>query len=178
MFLAIISADEARQVVSEGRTGTMMPAFAREHGGELTSLQLEILIEGIKSRWAKPVADASSLPAYVGAPIASEEPADLAASEALFAKQCGSCHGPDGEGGDAGPLKVQAFLELASDQALRRIIITGRPDLKMPDFRQRAQMAPGGEPMTSAEIDQLVALMATWREMLRHSPHADQQAMR
>ncbi len=179
MFLAIISIDESRRVISEGRTGTMMPAFSREHGGELTPLQIDILIEGMRSRWAKPVADASSLPAYAGTPIDHTEVADPTASEALFAKECGSCHGQHGEGGDAGPLKVPAFLELVSNQALRRVIITGRPDLNMPDFRQRAQMIPGSSPISSADIDKIVALLAKWREEgYPLVPQAHEQAMR
>jgi mono/diheme cytochrome c family protein len=136
-----------------------------------------VLIEGMRSRWAKPIADAASLPAYMAAPATSDQPPDLAASQALFSKQCGGCHGASGEGGEAGPLKAPAFLALVSDQSLRRIIITGRPDLNMPNYRERAQMIPGSSPISSAEIDQLVALMASWRD-LAHAPRNDQQASR
>ncbi len=55
------------------------------------------------------------------------------------------------------------FLDLISDQALRRIIITGRPDLGMPTYHDK-DMRPGDfEPLTSAEIDQLVALLSARR---------------
>ena len=40
-----------------------------------------------------------------------------------------------------GAINVPAFLALISDQALRRIIITGRPDLGMPNLRRAATAA-------------------------------------
>ena len=59
----------------------------------------------------------------------------------VFARACASCHGEQGQGGiydgdrrkPAGAINVPEFLALLSDQALRRLIITGRPDLGMPD---------------------------------------------
>lgn len=177
MFLAIISEDELRRVVSEGREGTMMPSFARQHGGDLTPLQIGVLIEGVRNRWSTPVADAEALPKYQSDTEPPAHPADLASSEKLFEQQCGSCHGAEGAGASAGPVKVPAFLALVSDQALRRVIITGRPDLEMPDFRERAQMTPGSPPLTSAQIDELVALLASWRDS-GHLPSTHQQAGR
>jgi hypothetical protein len=64
-----------------------------------------------------------------------------------------------------------------SDQALRRIIITGRPDLGMPDYRARAKAEGKVEALTSAQINQIVALLASWREQA-HTPPAVGQAMR
>ena len=63
----------------------------------------------------------------------------------------------------AGAINDVAFLALTSDQTLRRIIITGRPDLKMPDYASRDGRAKDFAPLTSAEIDDLVALLAQWR---------------
>jgi cytochrome c oxidase cbb3-type subunit 3/ubiquinol-cytochrome c reductase cytochrome c subunit len=58
----------------------------------------------------------------------------------------------------------RAFLALISDQALRRIIITGRPDLGMPNYAESAGRPKGYKPLTSGEIADVVALLAYWRQ--------------
>ncbi len=181
IFLAIVPPVELRKVISEGRHGTMMPAFAREQGGTLTPLQVEILIDGMQ-RWFKTVPDAQSLPTYL--PLATSPPGgtdaaatEIAAGGELFAKHCASCHGDQGQGGMGGALHVPAFLALVSDQALRRIIITGRPDLGMPDYRARAKADGKVELLTTTQINQIVALLASWREHAPAPPPAE-QAMR
>ena len=50
-----------------------------------------------------------------------------------------------------------------SDQALRRIIITGRVDLGMPSYREHRGRADSFAPLTAEEIADLVALLASWR---------------
>jgi mono/diheme cytochrome c family protein len=90
----------------------------------------------------------------------------------VFARACAGCHGPQGKGGkdgdrpgsrDGGAINDQAFLALISDQELRRYAITGRPDLGMPAYNGKDGRAPDFQPLTSAEIDDLVALLASWR---------------
>jgi cytochrome c oxidase cbb3-type subunit 3/ubiquinol-cytochrome c reductase cytochrome c subunit len=63
-----------------------------------------------------------------------------------------------------GAINNQAFLALISDQALRRTIITGRPDLGMPAYDGKAGRKPDFRALTSAEIDDLVALLRYWRQ--------------
>ncbi len=60
----------------------------------------------------------------------------------VFERACAGCHGPNGTGGErngatGGAINAPAFLALISDQALRRIIITGRPDLGMPTYAEQ-----------------------------------------
>ena len=88
--------------------------------------------------------------------------------EEVFARACAGCHGPNGSGvphkgeiHDA--INDAAFLALISDQALRRIIITGRPDLGMPTYAEGDGRPKDFQPLTAAEIDDLVALLADWR---------------
>ncbi len=83
----------------------------------------------------------------------------------LFAQICASCHGEEGKGqqGDAGPLHSAAFLGLTSDQALRRIAVTGRPDLGMPDYRKLGAQRPSGQALDSREVADIVAYLASWR---------------
>jgi cytochrome c oxidase cbb3-type subunit III len=88
----------------------------------------------------------------------------------VFARACAGCHGPQGQGEKdgrslpGGAINSQAFLALISDQALRRLIITGRPDLGMPAYDGKDGRPPEFRPLTSAEIDELVALLKDWRQ--------------
>ena len=82
---------------SEGRPGTAMPAFAQKAGGLLTDAQIDILVRGIRARWARPDAfDKDKPPAY-----AASQPGDAARGHNVFTAFCSSCHGPDGRGGRA-----------------------------------------------------------------------------
>jgi cytochrome c oxidase cbb3-type subunit 3/ubiquinol-cytochrome c reductase cytochrome c subunit len=138
-----------------------MPAFARDRGGPLTRDQVKFLAKGIKKRWGPPAS--GSLPAYLS-PTRGKGGDDKKGVR-VFARACASCHGPQGrgeKGGRAlsgGAINDPAFLALISDQALRRIIITGRPDLGMPAYNHAAR-----PPVTAAEIDDLVALLRRWRQ--------------
>jgi cytochrome c oxidase cbb3-type subunit 3 len=172
VFQEIISDAEITRIISEGRASTLMPAFARAQGGSLTDEQISILVRGIREKWKKPdLAGAGPLPAYV-TPADSGDVHSLANREAalqVFGQVCGNCHGLHGQGGkQAGALRDSAFLSLVSDQLLRRIMITGRADLGMPDFRRLGAMQPSGQPLTSQQIADVVALMASWRHAEHH----------
>jgi mono/diheme cytochrome c family protein len=84
----------------------------------------------------------------------------------VFAQACAGCHGPTGAGtpDQAGAINDPAFLALISDQALRRYVITGRPDLGMPSYNEKTQRDAGFQPMTSRDIADVVALLGHWRK--------------
>ncbi len=172
LFLEIIPEAEFTRVVSEGRASTLMPAFARAHGGALTDEQIAILVHGIRAKWKKPdFASGGPLPDYLTpahtGDVHSRENREAALQ--VFGQVCGNCHGLRGQGGkQAGALRDTAFLSLVSDQLLRRIVITGRSDLGMPDFRRLGAMQPSGQPLTSQQIADVVALMASWRHAEHH----------
>ena len=80
-----------------------------------------------------------------------------------------ACHGPNGQGGDhiqmkAGAINDPAFLALISNQALRRYVITGRPDLGMPGFADTSERGDNFQPLTDADVTDLVTLLASWRQ--------------
>ena len=159
LFLAIVPDEELLRVVSEGRPGTPMPAFAREKGGRLTAKQVEAVAKGLKPRWGGPPPKEQA-PPY----LAPKGAGDEKRGKDLFDLACAACHGEKGKGGEeAGALNDRAFLALISDQALRRIIITGRPDLGMPDYTVTDYRSPKYKPLTSEQIQDLVALLAYWR---------------
>jgi cytochrome c oxidase cbb3-type subunit 3/ubiquinol-cytochrome c reductase cytochrome c subunit len=156
LFLALITDKELRQVIVEGREGTPMTAFARDRGGPLTDKQIDKLIDDIKTRWKPASGPKKKPPAYL---LSDARPGDSKRGRKVFARDCASCHGKDGKAGDkAGVINDPAFLTLLSDQLLRRYVITGRPDFKMPNYIDRDD-----EGLTSQEINDLVALLASWR---------------
>jgi mono/diheme cytochrome c family protein len=171
VFLAIVPDAELRSVITEGRAvtaaqRTAMPAFARTRGGPLTDAQVQALAEGIKKRWA-PAASEKAPPPYQSPAGTKSENLDEGAR--VFARACASCHGGQGQGGKhdgrpVGAINEPAFLALASDKVLRRMAITGRPDLGMPAYDGTAGRPADFRPLTSAQIDDLVALLASWRQ--------------
>src|SRR5262245_26067156 len=53
LYLALVSNDTLHQAIAQGVPGTAAPAFAQQVGGPLTDIQIDILIEGMRSRWGK-----------------------------------------------------------------------------------------------------------------------------
>jgi len=171
VFLAIVPDAELRRVISEGRAVSTaqrspMPAFARARGGPLTDAQVQVLADGIKKRW-KPAASGKTPPPYLSPAGTRSGNRDEGAR--VFARACAGCHGRQGEGGedDEGPgtINEPAFLALISDRALRRTVITGRPDLGMPAYDGTDGRPDDFRPLTSEQIDDLVALLASWRQV-------------
>lgn len=171
IFLSIVPDDELLRVIGEGRTvspvqKTPMPAFLRDKGGPLTAAQVKVIAEGIKKQWA-PTKPAASLPPYrASTTVAAANKNDGAR---VFGRACAGCHGSQGQGGkdgqrEVGALNDPAFLALISDQALRRYAITGRPDLGMPAFDGHNGRPAEFRPLSSREIDDLVAFLASWRQ--------------
>jgi mono/diheme cytochrome c family protein len=154
VYLAIVSDDALRQTISKGRPGTAMSAFARSEGGMLTSEQIDAIIHGIRQRWSKP----ESLSA--APPYAASSGGDAAHGHEAYTTFCASCHG-DGlqDGPKAGSVLDPAYLSLISNQGLRTLVITGRPDRDAPDWRSNVP----GRPMTDGEITDVVAWLASQR---------------
>jgi mono/diheme cytochrome c family protein len=165
LFLAIVPDEELLRVIRDGRVvgpgqKTPMPAFAREKGGPLTARQVEALANGVKARWGGAPPEETP-PPY----LAPKETGDKERGAKLFDLACSACHGDDGRGGErAGAVHDRAFLALISDQALRRIIITGRHDLGMPEWSNDEWRSPKFQSLTSGQINDLVALLASWRQ--------------
>jgi mono/diheme cytochrome c family protein len=162
LFLSIVPDDQLFRVVKEGRPNTLMPAFAREKGGTLTKEQVDVLAKGIKSRWATADRPKGDHPNYL-APEGSDA-GDKKKGEDVFMRACASCHGDHGQGSKiAGAVNDRAFLALLSDRVLRRYVITGRPDLGMPDYAGTKGRGDDFKPLTEREITDLVALLSEWR---------------
>jgi len=156
VYLAIVDDDALRSTISKGRPGTAMSAFAQKEGGMLTDEQITSIIRGIRERWRKP----NALGGDVAPPYAAKLPGDALQGQAVYERYCSSCHGAGGGGGPkAGSIVDKAYLSLVTDQGLRTIVITGRPDFNAPDWRNNV----AGHPMSDQEITDVVAWLASQR---------------
>jgi mono/diheme cytochrome c family protein len=171
LFLALIPDELLECVIAEGRPGTLMPAFAEAEGGHLTAEQIKILAEGIKPHGEAAEPAPKGAPPYLLARVQRDGvgAGDTDEGFMVFARACASCHGDKGQGGQYGDKKVGAindpdFLALISDQALRRYVITGRPDLGMPDYADPKGRPKDFTPLTSQDVTNVAALLASWRQ--------------
>jgi cytochrome c oxidase cbb3-type subunit 3 len=158
VYLAIADSATIRRVIEGGRTGTAMPAFAQDAGGLLTEAQIDILVRGIRERWAKPAALRSDRPPAYAASL----PGEAARGHNVFTTYCSSCHGSEGHGGRAGSIVDSSYLALVSDQHLRTVTIIGMPALGAPDWRGNVP----GKPMSDADVTDVVAWLAAQRQPL------------
>jgi mono/diheme cytochrome c family protein len=87
----------------------------------------------------------------------------------VYRVYCASCHGAQGEGSaKASNIANGTFLALVSDQGLRTIVITGRPELGAPDWRGNVS----GKPMSDQEITDVVAWLASLRVKSPGQPYS------
>jgi cytochrome c oxidase cbb3-type subunit III len=155
VYLAIVDETTMRIIVENGVHGTSMPAFAQTAGGMLTKQQVEVIASGI-SRWGrKQVLDGANPPSY-----AAKAAGNVDHGQLVFGTYCAACHGSEGAGTKKGSaITTDSFLALLSDQELRTIVITGRPELGAPDWRGNVP----GQPMTEQEITDVVAWLVSRR---------------
>jgi mono/diheme cytochrome c family protein len=161
LYLSFAPDVALQQVVAEGRAGTNMPAFSQKAGGSLTDKQIELLVTGIRSKWATPDGfNVREIPSYNvnQSPVQSGDPVKGAAAYQTY---CASCHGAQGSGGSAGSIVDPNFLTMVSDQGLRTTVVVGRADLGKPDWRSNLP----GHPMSPQEIDDVVAWLISHRQL-------------
>lgn len=164
VYLAIVDEKAMRKVVADGVRGTSMPAFAQGAGGMLTEQQINAITSGMFSNWGrKGVLDGANPPLFAAKTIGN-----AAHGELVFGAYCASCHGSEGQGGSKGSAVTNdSFLALVSDQGLRTIVITGRPELGAPDWRGNVP----GKSMSDQEITDVVAWLASRRVQPPRQPY-------
>jgi mono/diheme cytochrome c family protein len=172
VYLAVAGEDTLRAITAKGVPGKLMPAFAKSAGGMLTDQQVNVLVHGMMQQWGgADMSLAQGFPSY-----GATSPGDAGRGQEAFGVFCAHCHGAGGEG-SAGNPKVGvvrvgsivdgSYLALISDQGLRSIVIAGRPDEGMPDWRSH-----GAQPMTEQQISDVVAWLASKRVADPGQPYA------
>jgi cytochrome c oxidase cbb3-type subunit 3/ubiquinol-cytochrome c reductase cytochrome c subunit len=154
-YQAIVDDNTLRKWISGGMPGTEMPAFASSAGGMLTDAQVNALIAGMRNAWSKPNVFAGATPPAYAQPQAG----DSHRGQQTYAARCVVCHAT------LQPQQISSsdYLALVGDQALRTIIVAGRPDIGQPDW---SHMGTGGKPsppLTEQEVDDVVAYLASLR---------------
>lgn len=150
-FQALVSDQTLRQIISGGMPGTMMTAFAKKDGGTLTDKQIGALIAGMRKRWSKPNVFGGTTPPPYAQPKSG---GNAEQGRQDYITYCSSCHESQHDN-----ITNSSFLALISDQALRTIIIAGRPDLKQPDWRNDKP----GHPLTDKEVTDIVSYLGSLR---------------
>jgi len=169
LYLAIVDDRSMRASIAGGVRGTSMPAFAQRAGGMLTEKQVDAVVGGIRSRWSRPAAVAGANPPSYAATSAG----DVHRGEVAYQTFCQSCHGPDGRGGPKGSaITNDSFLALTSDQGLRTIVISGRPELGAPGWRDYV----AGRPMSDQEVTDVVSWLASHRVAAPGQPYASNRS--
>jgi mono/diheme cytochrome c family protein len=164
VYLAIADDATIRRITADGVAGTAMPAFAQHSGGMLTDDQINVIISGIRSRWAKP----DALRGADAPPYRALAPGDPQRGASVYGIYCSSCHGADGRGGRASSIVDGSYLGLVSDQSLRTTVIIGRPEMGAPDWRNDLP----GKPMSPEEVSDVVAWLAAQRPQFPGQPYS------
>ena len=125
-LLNILSKETMRDLIIQGREGTLMPSFQSNTGNPLTDAQIEVLVNGIYEKWS------SDAPPWASGRRYEVKKGKATRGRGAFVDMCGQCHGNDGLGATAGSVIMPAYLELVSPQYLRSVILCGRPELGMP----------------------------------------------
>jgi mono/diheme cytochrome c family protein len=163
VYLAVAGEQTIHQIITKGVPGGLMPAFAKSSGGSLTDRQVAILSQGILKQWGSPNALAGATPPTYAATL----PANADRGQQAYTAACARCHGANGEGnsgdpktsaGKLGSIVNPSYLALISDQDLRSIVIAGRPDEGMPDWRSDA-----AQPLSDQQVTDIIAWLASKR---------------
>ena len=165
VYLAIADDATIRRVTADGVAGTSMPAFAQHSGGMLTDEQIDVIVSGIRIRWAKP----DALGEANAPPYAAQGPGDAKRGANVYSTYCSSCHGADGNGSKrASSIVDGSYLALVSDQSLRTTVIVGRREWGAPDWRGDVP----GHPMTADDVSDVVAWIVAQRSQFPGQPYA------
>ncbi len=141
-----VTSDEAFfNLIRTGVPGTNMPAWGQTFGGPLTDEQVAQLAAYIRA-WEPTAPELISV-------AASPDPVRGAR---IYSRTCFICHGRDGQGSERAPaLNDPTRLNRLDDAWYRSTIAYGRPARGMPTW---------GTVLAPDQINDLVALLAAWRE--------------
>jgi mono/diheme cytochrome c family protein len=158
-YQALVDDASLRRLITYGVPGTQMPVFGDSAGGLLTPQQIDVLVAGMRSRWARADRKVPDMPPYSSSTIGVAEQ-----GHQIFEVNCFSCH-------QQGQQKITdtSFLALVSDQSLRTTVIAGRPDLGQPNYKQVRQ----GPPLTDQDVSDVIAYLHSLRSDTPGQPYPE-----
>lgn len=158
-YQTLVDDTSLKHRITSGVPGTEMPAFGESAGGFLTPQQVDILVSGMRSRWAHGDQDARGMPPYSASTVGA-----AALGRQIFQTSCSRCHQQGQQN-----ITDTSYLALVSDQSLRTIIIAGRPDLGQPDYKQ---VRPN-HPLTDQDVSDIVAYLHSLRSDTPGQPYPE-----
>ena len=162
VYQALVDDQSLNKWISGGMPGTQMPAWAMAKGGPLTDRQIDVLVRGMRGSWSRQnVLGGESAPPYLQG---GKGNASLGQQD--YNTYCISCHQRSTQ-----QVASPDYLALVSDQALRTIIVAGRPDLGHPDWRQDKP----GTPLSSQDVTDIVTYLETLRSPTPGQPYPQHQ---
>jgi len=153
-YQALVDDTTLRKWISGGMPGTEMAAFAQSAGGMLTDAQVNALITGMRQQWLRPNAYGNATPpAY-----AQSQVGDPNRGRQSYQARCAACH-------DSSKQQITSpnYLSLVGDQALRSIMIAGRPDIGQPDWQHDGPGGRAAAPLSTQEVDDIVTYLGSLR---------------
>jgi cytochrome c oxidase cbb3-type subunit III len=143
-FLATVNDWFMRLSIARGRRGTTMSAWSNEHGGPLSSGDIDAIVAFIRTWQTKPRMTLDERPRR----------GDAKRAEPVYAQQCAQCHGARGVGGPNIQIGDPDFLHV-SNGFLRHAIDKGRAGTPMPAYG--AKLGPEG-------VEDMLALIRSFAE--------------
>lgn len=137
-----VARETVSRFITEGKTSTQMKAFSNQRGGPLAASEIRRIVAYITTWETKgeSLAIAAELLTPPALDPAQMQPirltrflpvrGDAQEGHHLFARHCGICHGPTGEGFTAPPLRA-ARSGLRPDLFFKSVIKTGIPNTLM-----------------------------------------------
>jgi mono/diheme cytochrome c family protein len=150
-YQALVDDATMKKWITGGMPATGMPAFGQSAGGMLTEQQIDALVAGMRKEWSSPgVFNGVTPPPYAQ----PETGGDAAHGHQVYTSACASCHQ-----GTKQQITDQNYLALVGDQALRTIIVAGRPDVGHPDWRNDIS----GKPLSAQDVTDVVTYLNSLR---------------
>lgn len=144
-FLSEVSDDQLFGLIRTGVPGTGMPAWSQEFGGTLTDEQVREVVAFVRA-WKPGLENVEKVERLPNPEKGAE----------LFESVCAFCHGSQGTGSDQAPaLNDDELLTSFDNDWFEDTIVQGRPSKGMPTW---------GTVLSPAQIEDVVALLAAWRE--------------
>jgi mono/diheme cytochrome c family protein len=158
-YQALVDDASLRRWITSGMPGTQMPAFGESAGGFLTPQQVDVLVTGMRVHWDQKDHGAADMPPYSSSAVGNVEH-----GQDIFRISCSSCH-------QQGQQNVTdaSYLSLVSDQSLRSIVISGRPDLGHPDWKQ----VQHGQPPADQDVSDVIAYLHSLRSDTPGQPYPE-----
>jgi mono/diheme cytochrome c family protein len=157
-YQAWVNEAALRKWIAGGMPQTQMPAFAVSAGGPLTPQQIEVLIHGMRQRWAP---QTPSQPGRMPYLQTGEGDADRGAQ--VFDRSCRSCHKQSKQ-----EITSPDYLALVSDQALRTVIVAGLPGIGAPDGLHSDPMSA----LTEQDVSDVVKFLGSLRSATPGQPYS------